>query len=362
MGSCGITNVLGLFKGVASRIQARTTRTDLRYILMAGCVGFYYIAGFLYSLIESFFPGAGSVDFYPSAVPAALAVSRYDLNGVFTLFFAVAGILLAGVAIDLVFAFGLDWKKHTLGSDAKVVWSFKDIIRAVIIFLFIEIGFLALENWIGFFNLRLPVAVSNVLTACEVLLPDLVIIGFIVVRLRHYRGVSMRWLMFSRLKLKSLFFAFFAYLGFLPIMVLSVVVAAVVLFYFGLSPQAHPLTQVLLGEHSAFTTVVLVVFAVFIAPFCEELFFRAVLYRYLKKRCSMVPALVVTSLLFALAHGNVMQVVPIFMVGMALGLIYERTGSIFAPMVFHAMNNAVSVGAVFLLGNIYSGQAVGVLW
>jgi len=74
----------------------------------------------------------------------------------------------------------------------------------------------------------------------------------------------------------------------------------------------------------------------------EELFFRGVVLRGFMQYGKPV-AIVLSSALFALAHGNVSQLVYQFLVGMFLGFLFVETKNILVPMVAHFTNNFFAV-------------------
>lgn len=87
--------------------------------------------------------------------------------------------------------------------------------------------------------------------------------------------------------------------------------------------------------------VVLWIGAVIVAPIAEESFFRGLLQTVIgaNGRRRWV-AVVVTSVLFGLAHGSQWQVVPaLALLGLILGVLYERTGMLFVPILLHALFN-----------------------
>lgn len=72
----------------------------------------------------------------------------------------------------------------------------------------------------------------------------------------------------------------------------------------------------------------------------EELFFRGFCQTSLAHRVGAMPAILVTALLFALAHGNVWYLHLYFGLGCFLGWIYERSGSLWPAIIAHFMNNS----------------------
>ncbi len=83
----------------------------------------------------------------------------------------------------------------------------------------------------------------------------------------------------------------------------------------------------------------------------EEFACRGVILGLLKKHGEGF-AIVVSSVLFGLMHGNFEQIPFAFVVGLALGYIYVKTDSIWPCVVVHFINNAVSVIFSYLIDAI----------
>ena len=90
--------------------------------------------------------------------------------------------------------------------------------------------------------------------------------------------------------------------------------------------------------------------AVLIAPFGEELIFRGVIYHYACNLVSTVPdkrkafyiANAVQALGFGIFHGNLIQGTYAFFLGLVLGYLRERFGSIWASILAHMLINGCS--------------------
>ena len=78
-------------------------------------------------------------------------------------------------------------------------------------------------------------------------------------------------------------------------------------------------------------------------PVCEELTYRGLMYRRMRKDMSFLNAALYSSLIFAVTHGNLVQMLYGFSMGMMLGLVYEKYGSVLAPVCAHVTANVVSV-------------------
>ena len=85
-----------------------------------------------------------------------------------------------------------------------------------------------------------------------------------------------------------------------------------------------------------------------VAPVAEEMVFRGAilrtLYKALGHRRRWV-AIAVSAVLFGLVHGNMAQGFGAAVMGLLLGWIYVRTGSIVPGVVFHWVNNSLAVMA-----------------
>jgi membrane protease YdiL (CAAX protease family) len=91
----------------------------------------------------------------------------------------------------------------------------------------------------------------------------------------------------------------------------------------------------------------MVILLVVVAPVFEELLFRGIIYDALKPYGAGA-AIVISSLLFGLAHGNLYQFFYTTALGFALGYIRYATNSLFVVTVLHALLNAVAAGALVL--------------
>ncbi len=86
------------------------------------------------------------------------------------------------------------------------------------------------------------------------------------------------------------------------------------------------------------------------APIFEEIAFRGLLYAMLRRRFSFLPAAVISTSLFALAHGyGVIGFISVFWSGFLWAWIYERTGSLIPGMIAHATNNFLVCLMVMML-------------
>src|SRR5579863_10033118 len=86
-------------------------------------------------------------------------------------------------------------------------------------------------------------------------------------------------------------------------------------------------------------------------PLCEETFFRGTLLRGLAARFGFGAALGLTSLLFALVHQHLVQTALMILLGCYFGALVYLTGSLWAGILAHALNNAAVVLATWAWGD-----------
>jgi membrane protease YdiL (CAAX protease family) len=143
----------------------------------------------------------------------------------------------------------------------------------------------------------------------------------------------------------------------------------VALIYIPISHHVHDFSQRfdapnqrLTGSSHGAAYVLIGVLTVVGAPFFEELFFRGVLLRALARVFGRVGgwvgptlAVVVTGVLFGLAHAESLQLIGLATFGIILSVVSYRTGRLGMNMVAHASFNLVAVAAAVIaplaLGN-----------
>lgn len=93
-------------------------------------------------------------------------------------------------------------------------------------------------------------------------------------------------------------------------------------------------------------------------PFMEEFVFRGVVYGGYRKSGTKLQAILLSALLFGLIHMNFNQAPYAFVLGVVMALLVEATGSIWAPIIFHAVFNGNSVCLMYLTKDFLAEEAV----
>ena len=119
-----------------------------------------------------------------------------------------------------------------------------------------------------------------------------------------------------------------------------------------------PITGPFFGEYYEFFSrlmeqmtkdkATMIVLAVIMAPIFEEIVFRGIIQKGLiNKGMNPATAIIISSVVFGLVHGNPWQFVGAVLLGCVLGLVYHKTKSLLLPILLHAFNNLCSSILIF---------------
>ncbi len=111
--------------------------------------------------------------------------------------------------------------------------------------------------------------------------------------------------------------------------------------------QSDDLPTELGADESDAALVAVAVLVCFVAPLAEEFFFRGFCFTALRRAWGVVPAAIVTGLIFGGIHAGGTDVEflgPLACFGLMLCLLYYWTQSLIPCMVLHALNNSLALG------------------
>ena len=143
-------------------------------------------------------------------------------------------------------------------------------------------------------------------------------------------------------------------IGLYPVAVL-VVGGIVLVLLQALSGESVQAPEQVPQDLSPVGLAITIAYAIVIAPFGEELFFRGILFRSLRDRFGFAVGTAGSAVAFGLIHyipgpaidAALLMLVMTF-VGVALAFIYERRGSFVAPLAAHVTFNVI--GLALILG------------
>lgn len=115
-------------------------------------------------------------------------------------------------------------------------------------------------------------------------------------------------------------------------------------------PEQEDITRELGFDEGGFGAVAAGALVVAAAPFSEEIFFRGFMYGGLRRRLPVWAAAVIAGAVFGLLHytgPDSVGVVPqLAVLGVLLAWLYERTGSLWPPIILHVVNNGLALVVV----------------
>lgn len=89
---------------------------------------------------------------------------------------------------------------------------------------------------------------------------------------------------------------------------------------------------------------------VVIAPVAEEIVFRGWLYGKLRRHTWAVPAILLTSVAFGVAHGQWNVGITVGVMSVFMCLIREMTGTVYGGMIVHMLKNGLAFYMLFIYG------------
>jgi membrane protease YdiL (CAAX protease family) len=105
----------------------------------------------------------------------------------------------------------------------------------------------------------------------------------------------------------------------------------------------NPIVQALPPLEEPERVVLMALVVTVLVPAAEETFFRGFVYPALRRHLGVRRAALVSAAFFAAVHLQVVNFLPILLLGAALALVYERTGSLVPAVVIHGVNNLVAL-------------------
>jgi len=141
-----------------------------------------------------------------------------------------------------------------------------------------------------------------------------------------------------------------AYLGIMPVFVLTNLVSIIGLTRLGCPPEPQLTIQLILDPTApTWFHTALIGLAIIAAPVVEEVIFRGILLPGLMQHLPAMPAIVGASLIFATVHFHLPSLLPMTVLGVGFCMAYITSGSLIAPITMHAIFNLVNIIALQLV-------------
>lgn len=92
------------------------------------------------------------------------------------------------------------------------------------------------------------------------------------------------------------------------------------------------------------------IYTTLLGPITEELFNRGIIYNTAQKRHGNLYAIVLSALLFAVGHYNLIQFISALCMGLLIGYFIVLTGNVYIGIIIHIANNMFSIISSMVLG------------
>lgn len=118
------------------------------------------------------------------------------------------------------------------------------------------------------------------------------------------------------------------------------------LFAAGLLSLVRPVFDELFASYDenisslfAADTIIVAAYVVVLAPIIEELMLRGIMYSKLRQEISFTVANILQATVFGIYHGDIIQGIYAFGIGLLFGYIYEKGRTLLAPIIVHIIIN-----------------------
>lgn len=293
----------------------------------------------------------GGVQKYLTARPQLLWTFSFFTSLILVIF-------LLGFIFDFLWLFRPHWRhklQSATGPPEAHSWGLGTVFKTILLFILATVALSLVLSLLK--SLFFRSSSGNFLILIHTTLSDLLIIALVVVYIRRGGG-NWRDLGFRVVQLwRDFWIGLAGYAAIFPLFVLVLVGLVLAVQFFAYEPPPHPLVEILLEEEKRAPW--LIVYSVFLAcvagPFLEEIFFRGFCYPALKKRWGVGWALVLSSTFFSLIHQNLFAFLPVFVLGLGLGYLYEKRGTLVPSIVLHIVHNSVFISYFFLAKEVLKG-------
>ena len=137
--------------------------------------------------------------------------------------------------------------------------------------------------------------------------------------------------------------------GWLMIMPLVLLIGWLMNEIIGDQGGSNPLLELVLGSDEFIPLFLLLITTVVLAPVFEELVFRGILLPVLVSKVGKISGVILSALIFALAHLSVGELPPLFVLGVGLGLMRLSSGRLFPCALMHSLWNGVTFLSLLLV-------------
>jgi len=262
----------------------------------------------------------------------------------------IASIMLSAGIIADIFILSIlkknkiKWKKRLLQLQARP-WNYFDGIYILLILGTFFAALILSAQIIDQCGIDISETTEKIIILAETILMHCIIIGTIENLRRKHKLSYKECFSTPQLSLPSaLKQSLFFYLATIPPIIVVATIVNSILSHFQIPLESQEILEIFSEPSSPLwlqsTTILL---AVVMAPIIEETIFRGIALPIALKHTSPIMAIFATSAIFALIHGNLQAIAPLFVLATGLAAAHIYTRSLIVPIAMHAIFNTVSL-------------------
>ncbi|MBF0493949.1 MAG: CPBP family intramembrane metalloprotease [Candidatus Omnitrophica bacterium] len=262
-------------------------------------------------------------------------------------------LIISGIIADIsLFCNWVAGKPLNINTNRCVVpgWGLSDVLRAILIFMSVGYAFgLGAALFSKILNIKFldNQNFAMIYDTAFINIAGISVILYFMIK-KHGHKLKEVGLTLENWK-QNVFSAYVGYVALIPVVLCVMALTLIVIKLTGYKPPMQPIVKMFVEEKNTGILWAGVLFASFFGPFAEELFFRGFFYPALKKKIGVLASITVTSGIFALLHAHWVGFAPIFILGVLLAYLFERTGSLVSCIAVHVTHNMAMVLLVFVV-------------
>jgi membrane protease YdiL (CAAX protease family) len=206
-----------------------------------------------------------------------------------------------------------------------------------------------IDNWIGLFLLAL-IDVALLVAAAQGLSTQLAQSAVLIIVQLVYLLPLIIVFAYRRVNPMSLGFGMFEWstlglgCGLLIVSYAIILAHNAILMLLGVDTQGDQIFQLFETLESPIWFILV---GVVFAPFVEELFFRGFLFQGFRQKYGWVGGAFLSSIIFGLAHLDLVALIPTAILGFLLAYMYHRSNSVWPGIILHVLINALGLCAAY---------------
>ena len=178
-------------------------------------------------------------------------------------------------------------------------------------------------------------------------IPPLLIIYYQIKSFENKFIFKRDYFQFNLFPIKESFFQGFK--GFLMIIPFVLLVSLIMNLLVDNQNGSNPLLEIVLNSNNYVSFVLLFLTTTFLAPIFEEVIFRGVLLPILSREFGIILGITISAFIFALAHLSIGEMIPLFTLGIGLGITRLISGRLSSSVIMHSLWNGMTFLNLFLL-------------